>query len=144
MISCLAVVLNQVKVNDLGSAAVPTTCPLRSELAEILECGCTIAHCPSRIRFQKDRLITYMSRQLMIVANEVGQCDTLLYTTAALYISTSELASSSNAMIEELYLSRMHAWIPTFTGTTIATEDKMWNAADVCMYHHERCRNPVK
>jgi len=33
---------------------------------------------------RRDRLIMYMSRQLMIVANEVGQYDTLLYTTAAL------------------------------------------------------------
>jgi len=50
----------------------------------------------------------------MIVANEVGRGDPLLYTTVAVYsnihISTFELASSSNAM-EELYLSRMDAWM---------------------------------
>lgn len=46
----------------------------------------------------------------MIVANEVGRDDTVLYTTAAphnnIHISTFELAT-----IEELYLSRMHAWM---------------------------------
>ena len=54
--------------------------------------------------------------------------------------TTSELTSSSNAMIEELYLSRMHAWM----SPNVYENDnsgKLGNATDACMYYRERCRN---